>query len=75
MQAVRGFSQIAAQKQQPGFLQKQQVKRHTEGTAGAEHDRPDKPQLAQPAAAEDSPSGIPQGTLTGQLLPNSCKET
>ena len=75
MQAVRGFSQIAAQKQQLGFLQKQQAERHAEGTAGAKHDQPEQPQLAQPAAATHIPSGVPQGTATGQLLPNSCKET
>ncbi len=78
MQAVRGFSQIAAQKQQPGFAQRQQVERQAENMAGAHHDRPDQPHLAQPAAATnspDSPSGALQGTSTGQLLPNSCKET
>ena len=76
MQAVRGFSQIAAQKQQLGFLPKQQVERHAEDLAGAKPDRPDQgPQLAQPAAATNSPSGALQGTSTGQLLPNSCKET
>ena len=78
MQAVRGFSQIAAQKQQLGFLQRQQVERHAEGAAGAEYDRLDQPQLAQPAAAKNSlnsPSGVPQGTAIGQLLPDSCKET
>ena len=73
MQAVRGFSQIAAQKQQLGF---QQVDRHAEDLAGAKPDRPDQgPQLAQPAAATNSPSGALQGTSTGQLLPNSCKKT
>ncbi len=76
MQAARGFSQIAAQKQHLGFRQRQQVGRQAEDLAGAKPDRPDQgPQLAQPAAATNSPSGIPQGTATGQLLPNSCKET
>ena len=79
MQAVRGFSQIAAQKQQPGFLQKQQIERRAESMAGAHLDQPDqRPQLAKPAAATnslDSPSGVLQGTSTGQLLPNSCQET
>jgi len=76
MQAVRGFSQIAAQKQQLGFLQRQQVDRQAEDLAGAKPDRPDQgPQLAKPAGVKDSPSSIPQGTAIGQLLPNSCKET
>lgn len=76
MQAVRGFSQIAAQKQQLGFLQRQQVDRQAEDLAGAKPDRPDQgPPLAKPAGVKDSPSSIPQGTAIGQLLPNSCKET
>lgn len=78
MQAVRGFSQIAAQKQQLGFLQKQQGGRHAEDTAVPEHDRQDQPHLAQHAASANSlhsPSGVLQGTSSGQLLPSSCKET
>ena len=78
MQTVRGFSQIAAQKQQLGFLQEQPCERRAEDSAGAQYDQPDQPQLAQPAAATDSnnsPSGVLQGSSTGQLLPNSCNKT
>ena len=70
MQAVRGFSQIAAQKQQLGFLQKQQLSTQQQA-AHAAHGRQESPRkdpaVSQNIAYGNTHAGLSSCTLSVQL--------